>query len=1372
MKKHALFVMICIFAVALSGCVSTGLTGKLEKTGGPPPIPPPKQVTSAERTAGTETALRSFAPSDIASMAGTHGGSAEAGAFDFTTWDANTNAGTKDAIRDQFVIYDTDGDGDIDNIDGAVGGGDITGVGPGGTSAGDALTDGYVTSGTTMFVWEGTTDDTNEYFVTVPSADPAGDLTWTFPSVTGTLLTADGPGTALTALNGENIQDDTIDDDSLDFFDITLDDFVSAEGDYISVAVDDTFDFTREDSGIVTLTASDDDATAALTILPGGAAALVLGGASTTTITATTDGGSVLLDGLVAIGTDPADTGVIRLENATAIAWEDATETTLTHVDNTGLSINTGLAVGGTFDANGVVALGDGGDNFSIASDGIDIDTSGNITNAGTIGSGAITSTGAVTGATVTDGTITLAGDGTITGLAEGGIPNSTIVTADIKDNDLTASDLSATLTFSDGDLINLSGITHTADTNEGLILPTWANVTTTGLTNGAIAWDETTDAIKVKSAAGWQSIGASAAPTDAQYLTLALDATLSAERVLTEGTDGIDFTDTGANGALTITFDATEVGTETWGSGSGITWTFNASGGTDTTIAFGDGAITASVFTSTGLLTATGGTTLGTGTHLTVGAVQWDNGSDYIDGEKIANDTIDDDSIDFADVTLADLTFDVGSVDTTEFGYLNGVTSSIQNQLDARCLESVFGTAIEADDLALNGTTLELVAEIPHIDAAQNISADWEWQDGIPISFGNGNDWEVAYDDTTDDRLEFTHTAGAGADVIFDLNDNAADSTFTITNSDGTYEANGVIEGDLDVGGALTAASITADASSSPGWAAADSDADAVGTFTFSIDAYTAGYDSQIIFKVDDSSGEDQTYATYDGSLEQVTFAKPVVASSTMKSTGTFTVGATGTISEETNTMTFDDGDGDPITLQEIRTMVAGAEDNNLEVDGAAGIANTEIFVGNGAGVGTYVSMNGEAAMSNTGGVTLADSVTVTGWVLGTSSATQLTVGALAGVNSIDATGAVDIDVGSGDITDVTVTTDGGTVILDGSVTASSTITSSGTYDVTGATSLTLGSADVTAWIFSGISETLTLTPSADLITATSGTGVATFDFGTINLATDALDVSDGNITNVGNIAIDSITADGTNVLFGSGAATQLQFRDTALHIASLDDGHLDLTADTSIDLNGAVVTSSTLNVGTDLTVTGSDIDVGVAGVRLTGDGDGAITLLGLGDGSDENLTINLDDTANTIVLSSSTGVTEMDFSAFRLVTDGVILGAVNVKKYTAASYTNGTDDSDEVRGTYHVNSDDDAFALTLTAGSAGDCGCLSNGQGVTAAISLIPPAGDYLVQDGVRGTAATALASSGASGDKICWLRVDADDIEITSYHGTWAE
>jgi hypothetical protein len=37
-----------------------------------------------------------------------------------------------------------------------------------------------------------------------------------------------------------------------------------------------------------------------------------------------------------------------------------------------------------------------------------------------------------------------------------------------------------------------------------------------------------------------------------------------------------------------------------------------------------------------------------------------------------------------------------------------------------------------------------------------------------------------------------------------------------------------------------------------------------------------------------------------------------------------------------------------------------------------------------------------------------------------------------------------------------------------------------------------------------------------------------------------------------------------------------KIQFRDSGIHIESLDDGHLDLTADTSIDLNGNIILGS----------------------------------------------------------------------------------------------------------------------------------------------------------------------------------------------------
>lgn len=61
-------------------------------------------------------------------------------------------------------------------------------------------------------------------------------------------------------------------------------------------------------------------------------------------------------------------------------------------------------------------------------------------------------------------------------------------------------------------------------------------------------------------SAGAVQTLGAGGgggAPTNATYLTLSLNGSLTSERVLTAGT-GISFVDTGANGTLTINASAT----------------------------------------------------------------------------------------------------------------------------------------------------------------------------------------------------------------------------------------------------------------------------------------------------------------------------------------------------------------------------------------------------------------------------------------------------------------------------------------------------------------------------------------------------------------------------------------------------------------------------------------------------------------------------------------------------------------------------------------------------------------------------------------------------------------------------------------------
>lgn len=64
--------------------------------------------------------------------------------------------------------------------------------------------------------------------------------------------------------------------------------------------------------------------------------------------------------------------------------------------------------------------------------------------------------------------------------------------------------------------------------------------------------------------------------------------------------------------------------------------------------------------------------------------------------------------------------------------------------------------------------------------------------------------------------------------------------------------------------------------------------------------------------------------------------------------------------------------------------------------------------------------------------------------------------------------------------------------------------------------------------------------------------------------------------------------------------------------------------------------------------------LKLGSAGVTATQDGDGGLTLTGNGNGTDEDFTFNLDDTANTIGISSSTGVDLWAFSGIALTATG----------------------------------------------------------------------------------------------------------------------
>lgn len=226
---------------------------------------------------------------------------------------------------------------------------------------------------------------------------------------------------------------------------------------------------------------------------------------------------------------------------------------------------------------------------------------------------------------------------------------------------------------------------------------------------------------------------------------------------------------------------------------------------------------------------------------------------------------------------------------------------------------------------------------------------------------------------------------------------------------------------------------------------------------------------------------------------------------------------------------------------------------------------------------------------------------------------------------------------------------TTGGVMGFDAStyLTANQSITLSGDVSGTGTTAITTAVADDshdhTTTTVSGLDI------SADTNLAVSGT--------LLGLTDDTLAVKEGTLTN----------GKGCKFVTGTGIVCDQDYATGSGDVEAVGDctggACFDGTSgttltfnnaggDATVDYDGADFSfSKSIETSGDVTVTGSDLTVGAAGVKITGDGDGAITLLGLGDGSDENLTINLDDTSNVIGVSSSTGVTQVNFGAISLL-------------------------------------------------------------------------------------------------------------------------
>ncbi len=190
------------------------------------------------------------------------------------------------------------------------------------------------------------------------------------------------------------------------------------------------------------------------------------------------------------------------------------------------------------------------------------------------------------------------------------------------------------------------------------------------------------------------------------------------------------------------------------------------------------------------------------------------------------------------------------------------------------------------------------------------------------------------------------------------------------------------------------------------------------------------------------------------------------------------------------------------------------------------------------------------------------------------------------------------------------------------------------GNVDITGDLDITGGDITVPA--------DLTITPAgADVLVDGGLTVGSTTQAGDNNLRVEGTSALVGDATVTGDAIVTGadITLGATGVKISSdndGAITYLGlsggFDET--YTVNLDD------VDNEATVTSAGITLWNFDGAIDLKVSGLDFTLGDAGVIFTADTDGSLTIAGLGNGSDENLIYDFDNTADTVEITTSTGV------------------------------------------------------------------------------------------------------------------------------------
>jgi hypothetical protein len=160
----------------------------------------------------------------------------------------------------------------------------------------------------------------------------------------------------------------------------------------------------------------------------------------------------------------------------------------------------------------------------------------------------------------------------------------------------------------------------------------------------------------------------------------------------------------------------------------------------------------------------------------------------------------------------------------------------------------------------------------------------------------------------------------------------------------------------------------------------------------------------------------------------------------------------------------------------------------------------------------------------------------------------------------------------------------------------------------------------------------------------------------------------------------------------------------------------------------------------------------------------DGVFKIAATNGANNEDLTIDLDQTANTVIIGSSTGVTSIGFGSIGLVTTGAILGGVNIISSSSNPYAlsaaNAYGSAIFCTGTMEID---------LPAGATGMAILIYNTGAYT--ITVDPNGSEVIVRDGTTQSGGISFTLSSGAGNYVALIH-NGTNWYTLGYKGTLAQ